>query len=192
MTPRRAGLMAGLAGVTAVLAWLLFVGFPRGNGKPATPRASSPAANAAAQSGRKIKAHLFYVADDGSQLTGVERDVPYGEGTVEQAKQIIGAQIEPVAAPLMSAVPAGTKLRALFVTPQGEAYVDLSREVVSAHPGGSLAELLTVYTIVNALTANLPAVKAVQLLVDGKEVDTLRGHINLRSPLPGSTDGVIK
>jgi hypothetical protein len=40
-----------------------------------------------------------------------------------------------------------------------------------------------VYTIVNALTSNLPAVTAVQILVDGKEVDTLAGHVDLRRPL---------
>ena len=59
----------------------------------------------------------------------------------------------------------------------------MSREARAAHPGGTVNELLTVYTIVNALTANLPAVTAVQLLVDGKEVDTLAGHVDLRRPL---------
>ena len=39
------------------------------------------------------------------------------------------------------------------------------------------------YTFVNALTANLPAVTAVQVLVEGKERDTLAGHIDLRRPL---------
>ena len=139
--------------------------------------------------GRKIKARLFYVSDDGTRLTSVERDVPYGEGTVEQAREIVNAQIAPVAEPLVSAVPPGTTLRALFVTEQGEAYVDLSREVSAAHPGGSLNELLTVYTIVDALTANLPAVTAVQLLVDGKEVDTLAGHVDLRRPLAKISPG---
>jgi hypothetical protein len=56
--------------------------------------------------------------------------------------------------------------------------------VASAHPGGSTNELLTIYTIVDALTLNLPAITAVQLLVDGKEVDTLAGHVDLRRPLP--------
>ena len=42
---------------------------------------------------------------------------------------------------------------------------------------------MTVYTIVNALTVNLPAITRVQLLVDGKEVDTLVGHVDLRRPL---------
>ena len=84
---------------------------------------------------------------------------------------------------LLSAVPPGTTLRALFITERGEAYVDLSREVSAAHPGGTLSELLTVYTIVDALTANLPAVQSVQILVEGKEVPTLAGHVDLRQPL---------
>jgi spore germination protein GerM len=117
------------------------------------------------------------------RLVGVERDVPYAEAAVDQAKEILNAQVAPVAAPLVSAVPAGTVVRALFLTEGGQAYVDLSREVATAHPGGSLNEMLTIYTIVHALTFNLPAVTAVQLLVDGKEVDTLAGHVDLRRPL---------
>jgi len=150
----------------------------------ATPRAAAaPAPTAPAPPGRKIKARLFYVADDGMRLTSVERDIAYGEGAVEQAREIVAAQIAPVVEPLVSAVPPGTTLRAVFVAEHGAAYVDLSREVAGAHPGGTLNELLTVYTIVNALTVNLPAVTSVQVLVDGKEVDTLAGHIDLRQPL---------
>ena len=110
-------------------------------------------------------------------------DTTYGDGPAAQAQEIIKAQLAPVAAPLISAVPAGTTLRALYVTSNGAAYVDLSREVVNAHPGGSLDELLTIYSIVNALTMNLPAVTSVQVLVDGKETDTLAGHVDLRRPL---------
>ena len=117
------------------------------------------------------------------RLVAAERDVPFGEGTVEQAREIINVQIAPVAEPTLSAVPPGTQLRSLFVGEHGDAYVNLSREFSSSHEGGSLNELLTVYTIVNALTVNLPAVSSVQVLVEGKEVDTLAGHIDLRRPL---------
>jgi hypothetical protein len=133
--------------------------------------------------GRKIKARLFYVSEDGTRLTGVEREVVYGEGPAAQAQLIINAQLAPANAPLVSAVPPGTTLRALYLNAKGEAYVDLSRDVVTAHTGGSRDELLTIYTIVNALTSNLPAVTSVQVLVDGKEVDTLAGHVDLRRPL---------
>jgi len=156
---------------------------------PAWYRAASPRtveakpAVAPSPPGRKIKARLFYVAEDGMRLTGVEREVPYSDGAVEQAREIIAAQIGPVVEPLVSAVPSGTALRALFVSESGQAFVDLSKEVLTAHSGGSTNELLTVYTIVNVLTANLPAVTSVQILVDGKEIDTLAGHVDLRRPL---------
>ena len=117
------------------------------------------------------------------RLTGVERDIAYGEGATEQAREIVAAQIAAVPEPLVSAVPDGTTLRAIFITDRGDAYVDLSGTIVSGHPGGVTNELLTVYSIVDALTANLPAVTAVQILVDGKEVETLAGHVDLRRPL---------
>ena len=180
-------LAIGAAAVAAVvLVFGMLVWVPRWTTRAtttATVGAAAPAPVAAATSGRKIKARLFYVAEGGTKLTSVERDVAYGEGPVEQAREIISAQIAPVVEPLVSAVPPGTALRAVFVTAGGEAFVDLSRDVVSAHPGGTLGELLTVYTIVNALTENLPVVTAVQVLVDGKEMETLSGHIDLRRPL---------
>jgi hypothetical protein len=132
----------------------------------------------------KIKARLFYVSDDGLRLVSVEREIPFGQGTLAQAKEIVEAQIAPPDPALVSAIPAGTRLRAIFVDAQGQAFVDLSPEVSSAHPGGTLEESLTVYSIVDAITANLPAVKAVQILVNGREVDTLAGHVDLRRPLP--------
>ena len=44
------------------------------------------------------------------------------------------------------------------------------------------AELLTVYSIVNSLTANFPAVKRVQILVDDRQAPTLAGHVDLTRP----------
>ena len=187
MTAQRVLGLGCLAAAAAVIGWALFVGLPRSSA-PRAPRTAvaAPAATAApgtATASRRIKARLFYVSDDGTRLKAIEQDVAYGDGPAAQAQEIIKAQIAPAAAPLVSAVPSGTTLRALYLTPNGSAYVDLSRDVVTAHPGGSLDELLTVYSIVNALTMNLPAVTSVQVLVDGKAVDTLVGHVDLRRPL---------
>jgi len=187
MKVRRVLGIGGLAVVLALIAWVLFVGLPRRYARR-PPAVQAPVA--AAPTVRKIKAHLFYVSDDGMRLKSVEQDVAYGDGAAAQAQEIVKAQIAPAAPPLVSAVPAGTTLRALYLTSGGSAYVDLSREVVTAHPGGSLDELLTVYSIVNSLTVNLPAVTMVQVLVDGKEVDTLAGHVDLRRPLAKNTSWV--
>jgi len=147
------------------------------------PSQSVAAPASAPVPGRKIKARLYYVSMDGTKLTGVDREVAYADGAQAQAQAIVRAQLESVAEPLVSAIPHGTTLRALYLNEKGEAYVDVSREASSAHTGGTRDELLTIYSIVNALTSNLPAVTSVQLLVDGKEVDTLAGHIDLRKPL---------
>ena len=186
MTGRRFALAVALVAFTGGLSWLLFAGVPRlVDKRPARPPAATPPP---APPGKKIKAKLFYVSDDGMKLTSTEREIAYGEGTIEQAREIILAQIAPSVEPLVSAIPPGTTLRAIFVTPQGGAYVDLSGEVSRAHPGGTQNEMLTVYTIVDALASNLPAISSVQILVDGKEVDTLAGHLDLRRPFPKNLD----
>jgi spore germination protein GerM len=184
---RRPAVVAGTIVLVMVIAGGLLVGMPRwAKRRQAAMLATGVQAVVPPLQGRKIKARLFYVADDGMRLTGVERDVPYGEGTVEQAREILAAQVAPVAEPLVSAVPPGTTIRSVFVADDGSAYIDLSHQVMAAHGGGTLDELLTVYTFVNALTTNLPAVTAVQVLVNGKEVDTLAGHVDLRRPLAGN------
>jgi hypothetical protein len=43
--------------------------------------------------------------------------------------------------------------------------------------------MLTVYSIVNTAVANLDGIERVQILVEGKEVETLAGHLDLSKPL---------
>jgi spore germination protein GerM len=147
---------------------------------PAQPDAAAPA------DARKITATLYFVSEDGMSLVGVQREVPFGEGVIEQARQIVIAQLGDAPPPLASAIPTGVTLRGLYLSSRGDAFVDVSAEARNQHPGGALDELFTVYSIVNALTTNLPAVTRVQLLVEGKEVDTLSGHVDLRHPLARS------
>lgn len=174
------GAAAVLGGVALVLITL-----PRwfGGGSSGS---SGKAPQAASGETRKIHATLFYVSDDGSELVPASREVPYGATPAEQARRIAEAQVQAPPEGTVSAIPAGTSVRALYITPTGDAYLDLSKEIVTGHSGGSLDEALAIYAIVNALTANLADVTAVQILIDGKQVDTLAGHLDLRHPLPKS------
>lgn len=190
---RRVLSFVAMAALTAAAAWLLFVGLPRWYGRPpaATESASAPAPPPGAE--RKITATLYYISEDGMSLVGVQREVPFGDPIVEQARRIIEAQLGAAPEPLAAAVPGGTSLRGVYVTerdcePGGggckqDAFVDLSVEARTKHTGGALDELFTIYAIVDAVTVNLPAISRVQILVDGHEVDTLAGHVDLRHPL---------
>ena len=126
---------------------------------------------------------LFYVSEDGRALVEREHDMPLDSDTLARARFIAEQQLAEPPVPLMSPFPAGTRLRAIYLTDGGTAFVDLSPEVTQAHPGGSLDELFTVYALVNALTMNLPEILAVQILIEGQEVNTLAGHVDLRRPL---------
>jgi len=181
--------VAALAVLAIAGAWLLYIALPRWVAPSAE---SAPEAASDLPEGRRIKATLFYVAEDGLHLAPVEREVPYEESAAGQARRILEAQLEPAPSPFAQAIPEGTKVRALYATERGEAFVDLSGELVSQHSGGSLDELLTVYAIVNAVTSNLPGISTVQILVDGREVDALAGHIDLRQPLGRNTKLVLE
>ncbi len=186
MTRRAIFGAAGFIVAAVVVWWLLFVAVPRwyrGGGTTGTATAPPAAATPDAAAQRRITATLYFVGPDGLSLVPAQREVPFGEPVVEQARRIIETQLAVSAAPLLSAIPAGTTLRALYISERGDAFVDLSADVTAKHTGGSMDEILAVYTIVNALTVNLPAITRVQILVDGKEVDTLAGHVDLRNPL---------
>ena len=128
---------------------------------------------------------LFYVAQDGLGLVTREHKITQTESQdpVARARLVAEEQHREAPAPLASPFPEGTRVQAIYLTPTGDAFVDLSLEVSRGHQGGSLDELLTVYALVNALTINVPEISAVQILVDGREVDTLAGHVDLRRPL---------
>lgn len=179
-------LLVGLLGAVAAVAvgWLIVAGTPRWFGPRvvATPTGTATPETVAADV-RRIRASLFFVSEDGLRLVAVEREVPYGDNTTEQARAILTELLAPAPEPLAAALPDGTALRGVYITDRGEAYVDLSGTATSAHRGGSLDELFSVYAVVNTLTTNLPAIGAVQILVDGREVDSLAGHIDLRHPL---------
>ena len=186
--PSKRVLIAGGAGAV-LLFWLLFWGLPSWvNRRGTTP--GTPSGDVAAE-GRRINATLFFVAQDAQSLVPVRREVPYGATTGEQARHIVAAQLGDAPATMHSPIPRGTTVRGVFVSENGTAFVDLSPEAAANHPGGSTAEALTIYSIVNAVIVSLPDVRAVQILVDGREVETLAGHVDLRHPLPKNTTWVI-
>ena len=151
---------------------------------------TQPAADTTAS--RRIQATLYYLSEDGAALVPVVREVAFGATPAEQARQIVEAQVRPPSDGQLSAIPGGTTVRAVFLGAHGDAYVDLSHEVTQGHGGGTLDEALTVFSIVNAITSNLPDVKAVQILIEGKEVDSLAGHLDLRQPIGRAVDWIRK
>ena len=177
---RKTRILVAAGGVLALVAVVWGINAFGSKPAPAAPTATIPSTPTETA---HITATLFYASSDGQSLVGVKREVPLASGVVEQGRQILLTELQAAPQPYVKVIPEGTVLRAFYVTDRGDAFVDLSPEVSRAHPGGSFNELMTVYALVNAVTTNLPAVQRVQILVDGKEVDALAGHVDIRRPL---------
>lgn len=83
-------------------------------------------------------------------------------------------------------LPVGTKLLDIDIR-DGLCTVDFSRELVERHSGGSETEYLTVYSIVNTLT-QFSTVEQVQILVEGRIIKTIAGHVGVATPLVRDDD----
>jgi len=130
----------------------------------------------------KLVVHLYFSDKSNSFLTAEARTLYHSDSPAEFAKIIIEALIDGPRKQLMKTIPEGTTIRALYVTRDGTAYVDISNTITDSHPGGIKSELFTIYSIVNSLILNIPEIDAVKILIGGRESITLAGHIDLSFP----------
>lgn len=145
-------------------------------------------------SGRPVKdtreISVYFSDEEGLYLKAEKRSIDKGP-LASEARAAIDELVEgPESASFASALPDGTKLRGIRIDGK-TATVDLSKEVVENHPGGSSGEIQTVYSVVNTLALNFPEIEDVQILVDGKKTDTIAGHIDVTMPL-GPDQKIIK
>jgi len=135
----------------------------------------------------KIVVDLYFAEPNSEKLIREKRDVEATGDLTSQSKQVILELIKGPKTSLTGTIPPGTSLRNLSINHDGIAFVDLSSELTSRHPGGSSAELLTIYSIVNSLTLNFKGIEKVQILVEGKKVETIAGHIFAMMPFEANT-----
>lgn len=115
----------------------------------------------------------------------------FGPGTYKAIEAVIEELIKgPSSSSLVATIPKGTRLRNVFVSDH-IAYLDFSRELKTKHWGGSSGELMTVYSIVNTVLDNFPYLKGVKMLIEGRDVETLIGHLDISKALTRN-DSIIK
>jgi hypothetical protein len=61
------------------------------------------------------------------------------------------------------------------------AVIDMNGAFADTHRSGVLVEELTIASLIHTVTANIPNITKVKILIDGKERDTLAGHADLSS-----------
>jgi spore germination protein GerM len=176
-----------LAGLLLVSLVILVLAFFTGAGREKIKQSLDlpPAGAKAAPSGPAATrtVSLYFMSEDDDLLHAEAREIPAGP-PLEEARSVVEELLAGPRTDLVAALPAETRLLQLFITKDGTAYVDLSKDLPERILPGSSSEICAVYSIVNALAENIESVKRVVILVEGQERDTLAGHVNLELPLP--------
>ncbi|MCX6567057.1 MAG: GerMN domain-containing protein [Candidatus Aminicenantes bacterium] len=182
----RAVLIPILAVAVVGLAVFFFLSDNRESIKKARPGAGPTAeeGTSPADSRPKRTVNLLFLRDESDALIPEAREIVADPSSPAfEAREILGELLKGSQSGLLSTVPPETKLIQVYITKDGTAYVDFSREFADRHPSGSNAEIATIYAVVDSLAYNLKSVKKVCLLVDGEERETLAGHIAINHPI---------
>jgi len=76
-------------------------------------------------------------------------------------------------------LPVGSDIRSVYMVDPGLAVIDVNAAFADGHRSGVLSEELTVMSLIQTLSANIPGIQKVKILVEGKQRDTLAGHADL-------------
>jgi spore germination protein GerM len=82
-----------------------------------------------------------------------------------------------------SVIPQGTKVLGLYPGSDGILYVDLSDEFRRNFQGDAAAEFLLLRGLYESVISNVKGVDDVKILIEGKEIESVGGHLLALSPL---------
>ncbi|HXX35738.1 MAG TPA: GerMN domain-containing protein, partial [Thermodesulfobacteriota bacterium] len=131
---------------------------------------------------------LYFSDNEGEYLVGEKRKILRKSAVQDEAKEMIIELIKGPNGKLIRTLPPRTELLTLEISDAGVARVSFTPALSKDHPGGSSAEIMTVYSIVNSLSVNFPQIRRVQILIDGKRIATIVGHLSLEQPVSPKPD----
>lgn len=169
--------------ILIVIILIFFFGTRKESIKHITRPPETPGAPGKTQEAETRTVTLFFMSANDDLLHPEERQILLtSTAPNDVARAIVEEIIKGSEKGLLNVLPEGTKLRQVYITDDGTAYVDFSRHIAAGNYFGSTGEMAAVYSVVNSLAANLKSVKRVAFLVEGNEKETLGGHVDLSRP----------
>jgi hypothetical protein len=131
-------------------------------------------------SGSSEQVILYVAYDDAGVLRPKAVRVTLPTGRQERAAEILRALLT-LYLDKFSPHPLGpgSDIRDVYLVDPGLAVIDLNAAFADNHRSGVLVEELSVVSLVQTLSANIPGITRVKILVDGNERETLAGHADL-------------
>ncbi|MCD6575184.1 GerMN domain-containing protein [Candidatus Aerophobetes bacterium] len=137
---------------------------------------------------------LYFSTPDEQFLVPVKRRIIFDkeQSVNDKVRRVVEELIKgPEKEFLSPTLPQEAKIRAVYIK-EDIIYIDFTPSLAKNHPGGTSAELMSVYSIVNTLLENFPSYSRVQILIEGTPHKTLVGHIDIRGPFKKNTEIIKK
>jgi len=166
--------------VVVALGMSFYVLRMRGNAGRAETTSASTQPVAPPVSGPTEQVALYVAYDEDGSLRAQSTRIPLPAGRQERAQELLRALLNIYlgnASP--HALGPGSEVRDVYLVDPGLAVIDLNGAFAQGHRSGVLVEELTVASLVETLSANIPGVTRVKILVEGKERESLAGHADL-------------
>ncbi|MDX2481132.1 MAG: GerMN domain-containing protein [Desulfuromusa sp.] len=125
---------------------------------------------------------LYFAAPLGSFLVPESYAIPACDEDRDCIQGLLLGLIKGSQQENLAVLPKETKILAVEVE-NDLVRVNFSKQLVDFHPGGSLTELLSIYSLVNSLNENFPYVRQLQILIEGEVRQTLKGHARIDQPI---------
>ena len=151
---------------------------------PAAPPMLPTAANPSDTPPEPQEVNLFLLDATTLTLVPIKIERRLHRELTPRLNQVVRALIQETPPNFRNTIPRGTELNEVYIDSQQTAYLDFSSHLTDGHIGGTTAEFLTVTAILKTVFDAFPDdIKQVQILIDGKEVKTIAGHLNISRPL---------
>ncbi|MBI4634148.1 MAG: GerMN domain-containing protein [Deltaproteobacteria bacterium] len=130
----------------------------------------------------KMEATLYFSDANERFLVPEKRYIVKEKNATGQAKELVKALLEGSKMGHVDTFPKKTDIESITVEKDQTAIVNFGKNLIKLHPGGSASEVATIYSLTNTLVSNIPDIKRVKVLIDGKERESLKGHVDMRYP----------
>lgn len=108
-----------------------------------------------------------------------------------QAKEIVKALLNGSQNGLVNTFPKGVIVKDVKISDDGVASVNFHKNLFKSYEGSSASEMATIYSLTNSLTQNVSVIKKVKILVEGKEIPSIKGHISTRKAFAPDLELII-
>ena len=140
----------------------------------------------------KTEVVLFFSDENELFLVPEKRYVVKEKNIPDQAKEIVNALLNGSKLGNVNTFPEKARVKNVKLDAEQTAHVNFDYDFMKNHPGGTTSEIATIYSLANTLIHNIPSIQRVRILVEGKAIPSIKGHVSTQDAFSMEKERIIE